>query len=217
VRYEPREYQKIAIRYLLDNPRCMLIADPGLGKTSVVLSALDLLKMGGSSFLPALVIAPKRVADVVWTGERDLWDEFRHLSIIKIMGAEPERLNALRQPTADIYVCNFELVVWLVNQFPAEKWPFKIVIADEASRLKSFRLNKGGKRAAALSKIARYTGRWWSLTGTPCPNGLIDLWGLAWFSDFGERLKRSFTAYKEAFFIENQYTRKLTLQHGAEA
>jgi hypothetical protein len=49
------------------------------------------------------------------------------------------------------------------------------------------------------------------------PNGPIDLWGSQWFVDFGEALKRSFTAYKEAYFIESQYSHKITLQHGAEA
>jgi SNF2 family DNA or RNA helicase len=195
----------------------MLIADPGLGKTAMVLMALSLLLLAGSTFFPALVIAPKRVAEVVWEGERDKFDDFKHLSIIKILGSAEERLAALRQPTADVYVINYENVVWLVAQFPAEKWPFKIVIADEASRLKSFRLNKGGKRAAALSKIARYTGRWWALTGTPCPLGLQDLWGQLWFVDWGERLGRTFGAFMARYFIENQYTRKLTLQHGAEA
>jgi SNF2 family DNA or RNA helicase len=215
--FVPRPYQTIGANYLVDHPRCMLVADPGLGKTGTVLLALELLKMVGSSFFPALVIAPKRVADVVWTGERDKWTTFKDISMIKVMGSPAERMAALRKPVADVYVLNYDLIPWLVDQFSPEKWPFKIVIADESSRLKGFRLNKGGVRASALSKIARFTGRWWNLTGTPVPNGLIDLWGQMWFVDFGERLKRSFTAYKEAYFLEHQYTHKISMQHGAEA
>jgi SNF2 family DNA or RNA helicase len=213
----PKRYQTMGASYLVDHQRCMLVADPGLGKTGTTLLALELLKMMGSEFFPALVLAPKRVADVVWDGERDKWDSFKNLSIIKVLGEREQRLASLRKSVADLYVCNYENVEWLTSQWPSARWPFKIVIADESSRLKSFRLNKGGKRAAALSNIARFTGRWWNLTGTPSPNGLQDLWGQMWFVDFGERLKRSYTAFSEAFLMENPYSHKISLQAGAAA
>ncbi len=193
----------------------MLVADPGLGKTGTSLLALDMLKLVGSSWFPALVLAPKRVADVVWSGEKDKWSSFQHLNVCQITGTLNERLEILRKPTADIYIINYELVPWLVTLWPQERWPFKIVIADECSRLKGFRLNKGTVRATALADIAQFTGRWWNLTGTPAPNGLQDLWGQMYFIDFGERLKRSYTAFAEAYLMENRYTRKIVLQSGA--
>lgn len=216
-KFEARPYQRDAVQYLLDHSRCMLVADPGLGKTGIVLMALDLLKLTGSQFFPALVLAPKRVADVVWTGEAQKWSTFQDLKVVQIAGTVDERRDILRQPAADVYVCNYELVPWLVDMWPQDKWPYKIVIADECSKLKGFRLNQGTKRAQALSKIALHTGRWWNLTGTPCPNGLNDLWGSAWFVDQGATLKRSYTAFLEAYFIEHPYTHKITPQHGAEA
>lgn len=215
MKYIPRPHQQIGTRALLDNLRFMLVADPGMGKTAMVLMALCILLLTGSHLFPALVIAPKRVAEVVWDGERDKWEDFKDLSVIKILGSREERLAALRAPRADIYIINYENIEWLVDQFTPETWPFGIVIADECSKLKSFRLNQGGKRAAALSKIAKFTGCWWNLTGTPCPNGLQDLWGSFWFVDFGERLKRSYTAFMEAYFLENPYSHKITPQHGA--
>jgi hypothetical protein len=215
--FVPRPYQRIGAEYLIDHHRCMLVADPGLGKTGTALLALDLLKLVGSNFFPALVLAPTRVADVVWTGERDKWSNFKDLSIIKVMGDKKERrLAALRQSIADIYVCNYENAEWLTSQWTQEKWPFKIVFADESQRLKSFRLNKGGVRAAALSNIAQFTGRWVNLTGTAIPNGLQDLWGQMWFVDFGQRLLPNYDAYFEKFFMQNQYTRKISMQYGAE-
>jgi SNF2 family DNA or RNA helicase len=182
-----------------------------LGKTSIVYSALDLLQIAGSNFFPALVLAPKRVADVVWTAERDKWDAFQGLDVVKVMGEEDVRRAVLRQKIADLYVMNYDLAPWLTSVFPYDKWPFKIVVADESSRLKGFRMKKGGVRATALSNIAKFTGRWWNLTGTPCPNGLQDLWGQMWFVDFGERLKRTYTDYLEAFFIEDRYTRHVSV------
>lgn len=214
--FVPGRHQRIGTQYLIDHPRCMLVADPGLGKTGMGLSALDLLKMVGSNFFPALVLAPKRVADVVWTGERDKWSSFKDLSIIKVLGEREQRLHSLKQSVADIYLCNYENAEWLTSQWSQKNWPFKIVLADESQRLKSFRLNKGGKRAAALSNIARFTGRWWNLTGTVIPNGLWDLWGQMYFVDFGERLKHNYDAFFEAYCMENRYTRKRSMQLGAE-
>jgi hypothetical protein len=201
--------------FLMSHARAMLVADPGLGKTGTSLLALDMLKLVGSNFFPALVLAPKRVADVVWSGEKDKWASFQHLNVVQITGTQTERLEILRRPTADIYILNYELVPWLVSLFPQERWPFKIVIADECSRLKGFRLSKGTVRSSALADIAQFTGRWWNLTGTPAPNGLQDLWGQLYFIDFGERLKRSYTAFSEAYLMENRYTRKIVLQNGA--
>jgi SNF2-related domain len=213
--FSPRDYQSEAALFLVGRPRSMLVADPGLGKTGTSLLALDMLKLIGSNFFPALVLAPKRVADVVWSGEKDKWSSFQHLNVVQITGTLEERLEILRRPTADIYVINYELVPWLVTLWPQERWPFRIVIADECSRLKGFRLNKGTVRASALADIAQFTGRWWNLTGTPVPNGLQDLWGQMYFVDFGARLKRSYTAFSEAYLMENRYTRKIVLQSGA--
>jgi len=203
----------------------MLVADPGLGKTGTSLLALDMLKLIGSSFFPALVLAPKRVADVVWSGEKDKWSSFQHLKVQQITPDDldnvhkgkfkPAKNGPLKVGWADIYICNYELVERLVMMFPGSRWPFKIVIADECSRLKGFRLNKGTVRASALADIAQFTGRWWNLTGTPAPNGLQDLWGQLYFIDFGERLKRSYTAFAEAYLMEDRYTRKVILQRGA--
>ena len=215
--YVPGRHQTLGSGYLVDHPRCLFVADPGLGKTTIALLATELLRLIAEPVFPALVLAPYRVADVVWTGERDKWDAFQDLSMIKVMGAEEARRSALRRAVADIYVCNYENVEWLTSMWPQEKWPFRTVIADESSKLKSFRITKGGKRAAALSNIAHWTQRWWNLTGTPSPNGLQDLWGQMWFVNFGATLKRNYTAYKEAFFMEDPYTHKIKPQLGAAA
>jgi hypothetical protein len=217
VKYIQRQHQYIGTKALLDNLRFMLVADPGMGKTAMVLMAVLLLLLVEPSAFPLLVVAPKRVAQVVWDGERDKWEDFKAIRIVKILGSREERLAALQTPGAELYVINYENIEWLLEQFTPETWPFRGIIADECSKLKGFRLYQGTKRAQALSKIAKYTKRWWGLTGTPCPNGLQDMWAQLWFVDFGERLKRNYTAFMEAYFIENPYSHKITTQHGAEA
>ena len=48
-------------------------------------------------------------------------------------------------------------------------------MADESTRLKSFRTRQGSKRAKALAKFTNFFKRFIALTGTPSPNGLNDL------------------------------------------
>lgn len=211
----PGKWQPIAANFLRDNQRGELVADMGMRKTSTVYMALDVLMIGGSNFFPALVIAPKGVADSVWTDEQAKWDRFAGLKVRRVLGKQTQRMAALKlTPLADVYVINVENVEWLVEVL-GDKWPFRIVIIDECDFLSGFRLNKGGSRAAALAKIAKFTGRWWNLTGTP---GTPEKWwGQMWFVDFGAALGRTYGQFKAQYFLENPYTHRLTLQDGAEA
>lgn len=212
----PRPYQSIATSFILDHPQCMLAVDMGMGKTASVLTALEILKLAGSAFFPALVLGPKQVARTVWTSERDRWERFQGLKIERIVGSKEQRLRALKRPKADIYTMNYENLPWLVALL-GNKWPFKIVVADESTRLKSYRLVKGGVRSHALGKVTKHTQRWINLTGTPAPNGLTDLWGQYWFLDFGKRLGRTYTSFLQRWFYQNEYTREISMLPGAEA
>jgi SNF2 family DNA or RNA helicase len=148
---------------------------------------------------PLLVLAPLRVAKTTWPDEIAKWGHLAHLRVSVICGSAKERQAALDTP-ADIYTMNYDNLVWL-REAMGDRWPFKTVVADEFTRLKSFRLRQGSKRAAALgsvahSKVKRFIG----LTGTPSPNGLQDLWGQCWFIDKGERLGRTFSAFSDRWF-----------------
>jgi hypothetical protein len=212
MKFKPRHCQQLMMGHMLNTSRCNIWGDPGIGKTSATLAALDILWLVGSNFHPALVIAPLRVARDVWAQEAQKWDELHHLKVVKILGAAKERKQALKQK-GDVYVINYENIQWLVDTLK-ERWFFKIIVADESTRLKNFRLRHGGKRAAALARIAKATGRWINLTGTPAANGLIDLWGQNWFVDRGQRLGRTFTAFKNRWFDEDIYAHSLTpLKH----
>lgn len=214
--FEPRPYQLLAQDFLLNTPRAMLAAPPGLGKTSTVYAVLDILKMCGSNFFPALVVAPKQVAKAVWTGEARKWDRFVDLTVQTVVGDREQRLAALRAaPIADVYTVNYENLDWLMATL-GERWPFKTVIADESTRLKNFRLDaRKGRRSTALSYIVRHTGRWINLSGTPMPNGYQDLWGQFWFVDQGVRLGRTYTNFLDQWFTKNEYTRAVKPRPGA--
>jgi SNF2 family DNA or RNA helicase len=191
-----RPYQEQMVSRMLDQPRTAIWAGMGLGKTSATLHALDalLLAYGGS----ALVLAPLRVAQSTWPDEVQKWPSLRHLRVVPIIGDAKTRRAAMHTP-GDIFTINYENLPWLVETW-GEDWPYTIVVADESTRLKSFRLRQGGKRAQALAKVSAKIQRHIQLTGTPSPNGLIDLWGQIWFVDQGQRLGRSFSAFTSRWF-----------------
>lgn len=210
----PKEYQDIALDFLLKTQRAALWMVPGMGKTLTVYLLLDILKLAGSKFFPALVIAPKQVCDTTWPDEQEKWSQFANMKVVRIGGSAEQRLRALHTK-ADIFVINFENVEWLVEVCGAN-WPFRIVIVDEATKLKGYRSKQGGKRAEALASVARQTGRFIELTGTPVPNGLKDLWGQIWFLDFGGRLGQSYKMFLQRWFIVEAYTRQVIPREGAK-
>jgi SNF2 family DNA or RNA helicase len=195
--FAPREYQRIMIDVMLDRPRCAIWAGMGLGKTVAALTALDIIELIEPG--PALVLAPLRVAAGTWPDEAAKWEHLRHVRVSAVVGSTERRRAALRAP-ATIYTTNYENIQWLVEHFGRD-WPFRKIVADEATRLKSFRLRRGGMRARALAKVAHaHADRFIALTGTPSPNGLQDVWGQTWFLDRGERLGRSFEAFTSRWF-----------------
>ena len=196
--FTPRPYQALLSEHIISHSRCAVWAGMGMGKTSGSLHALDILDLVEDP-APTLVIAPLRVARSVWPAECVKWEQFSRFKVSPILGGPQQRAD-MASSKADIYTVNYENIPWLVEFF-GKNWPFKRVISDESTKLKSFRLRQGGKRARALSKVAfSKVDRFIQLTGTPSPNGLQDLWGQMWFLDQGEALGRSFTSFTQRWF-----------------
>ena len=141
-----------------------------------------------------LVIAPKRVAEDTWTRESAKWDHLHDLRISPVLGGPVERRKAL-EAEADVYVIGRDNVQWLVEHL-GRYWPFDMVVIDELSSFK----NPQAKRFRALRKVMPRVDRVVGLTGTPSPNGLMDLWAEVYLLDQGERLERTIGAYRELYF-----------------
>ena len=144
-----------------------------------------------------LVIAPKRVAEDTWTREHKKWDHLQALRISKVMGSAAQRTAALAKD-ADVYVIGRDNVQWLINHYTELRkgWPFDMIVIDELSSFK----NPQAKRFRALKKALPCTKRVVGLTGTPSPNGLMDLWAQVYILDRGERLGRTIGSYREKYF-----------------
>ena len=196
--FKPHPYQQEAMAHLYKVRRSALWMPMGGGKTVTTLTALDNLSLLEDVF-PALVLAPLRVARSTWPEEVAKWPHLKHLRVSVITGTPKQRERALAKD-ADIYCTNFDNLVWLRKEL-GDAWPFKTVVADEFTRLKSFRLRQGGSRARALGQVAHtHVSRFIGLTGTPAPNGVKDLWGQIWFLDEGQRLGRTFSAFEQRWF-----------------
>ena len=212
--YTPHGYQKYSISRIVDTPKLGLFLDMGLGKTSIVLSAVKELKYNRFEVSKVLVIAPKKVAEGTWSKEKDKWDHTRCLRVSRVLGSEKKRVKALYE-TADIYIINRENVVWLVD-FYRNDWPFDMVVIDESSSFKSHK----AKRFKALSSVAPRIKRIVELTGTPSPNGLNDLWAQLYLLDEGERLGKRYSGFRERYFDagprHNGIVYKYSPKRGAE-
>lgn len=197
---ELHEYQRQFVDFALDTPRCNLFAGMGMGKTVSSLTLVNRLHLLGDISRPALVLAPLRVARGTWPNEAAEWSHLSGVSVSPIVGSVDERKAAMRRD-AQVYTLNYENIPWMLETLGKKPWPFDMVIADESTKLKSFKLGgKGGVRARALGKVAQRTKRWVNLSGTPTPKGLIDLWGQQWFIDFGKSLGMTLTSFKERWF-----------------
>lgn len=215
MKYIPHPYQEYAAQRIIDAPKVGLFLDMGLGKTVITLTALSEL-LSHLAVNKALIIAPLRVAESTWSTEAVKWKHTRHLRISKALGSKAERIRALSSP-ADLYIINRENVSWLVEHY-GKKWPFDMVVIDELSSFKSYK----AVRFKSLKSVLPYIKRLVGLTGTPAPNGLLDLWPQIYLLDKGERLERFITHYRNKYFVPDKVNRQTgvvyswALKQGAE-
>ena len=188
------DYQKYCVERILETDNLGLFLDMGLGKTLITLSAIKELIYNRFSVGKVLVIAPKKVAEATWQNEIKKWPELGLLRTSTVLGTEKQRVKALNTP-ADIYIINRDNVVWLVDLYQ-NAWPFDMVVCDEFSSFK----NHQAKRFKALASIKPHIKRLVGLTGTPSPNGLLDLWAQVYLLDGGKRLSPSFYSFRNSYF-----------------
>lgn len=195
MKFKPHDYQRYCITRGIQQPELMLFLDMGLGKTVVTLTIINDLKYNRFQIRKCLVIAPKKVAEDTWTREQSKWDHLHLLKVVPVLGSQAKRIKALNSP-GDVYVTNRENVQWLVDYYRND-WPFDMVVIDEMSSFKSHQ----AKRFKALKSIRSHINRIIGLTGTPAPNGLMDLWAQIYLLDSGQRLGRTITEYRNNYFI----------------
>lgn len=222
--WKPREDQKKGVEFLLTHACGGLFADPGVGKTSISLAAIKLLKVHGV-VKRVLIVAPLRVCRLVWPVEVEKWLDFHHLRVAVLHGADKEMM--LRSE-ADIYIINPDGLDWLldakkttlkngkrgvsVNVAQFARLGFDTLIVDELSKFK----HTNTVRFKALKQVLHTFRRRWGLTGTPAANGLLNLFGQCYVLDMGNALGQYITHYRLNYFKPDYSGFVWTLQQGAE-
>jgi SNF2 family DNA or RNA helicase len=196
-KYTPRPYQKRAIKELLAHPHHGLFLEPGLGKTSTVLAAYQILKR--QEFVErVLVVAPLRVCYEVWPRELAKWQQFGEITH-RVLHEKNRRLDSF---TEDLGLINPEGLEWLFEQVArGRKFPFDWLVVDESTRFKHTKTKRFKLLKLLLGRFTRRT----ILTGTPTPQGLLDLFGQVYVVDQGKALGRFITHYKNEFFYPSGY------------
>lgn len=162
-------YQKKTINFLLRHHSCGVFLDMGMGKTASVLYAFYwLMKKGKAKRM--LIIAPKYVGLYTWGAEIEKWDDLNHLTYNIAIGNENKRYDAFSKES-DIVIVNRDNVNWMMKNVSMKS--FDVLVLDELSSFK----NAGSIRTKSILKVmSRFKYRW-GLTGTPCPNTYLDLFG----------------------------------------
>lgn len=200
MRYQPHNYQYSALAWLIqrsifEQQGAAMFLDPGLGKTSITLAWLRLLKLLGLS-QKTLIVAPLRVVHSVWPGETAKWDQFNELRCVII--DKPSKLDQ----DADIYLINPESIGRVVDHIKLTRHcPFRTLVIDESSRFK----NWGAKCTKLLKSIVKLFRYRLILTGTPSPNSLEDLFSQVFIADLGKSLGTAITHYREKYFYRGGY------------
>lgn len=197
---KPHDYQKRGVEWLVGHGGAGLFADPGIGKTIIALRAFSALKKAGVA-KRALVIAPLRVAADVWPNEGQEWhaSEWKEIADLKITLLHGSKKEKLLGEKSDIFAINFEGLAWLFEnggykQF--RKLGIDTLIVDESSKVKNHR----SKRFKMLKPILSSFARRWILTGSPNPNGYLDLFGQIFVIDLGKALSPYITHYRMNYF-----------------
>ena len=187
-------YARRAVKFLLEHAAAGLLLDPGLGKTSITLAAFKILKREGLASR-MLVVAPRRVCHLVWPKEVAKWLDFNELKIVVLHGAKKEqRLDE----DADIYVINPEGLKWLLEtgKKRLSRLGIDTLCIDESSKFK----RSDTQRFKTLRPFLPKFRRRWILTGSPAPNGLLDLFGQVYILDLGNALGEFVTHYRANYF-----------------
>jgi SNF2 family DNA or RNA helicase len=236
-RTKMRKYQRRVSRRIQKMGCAMLQIDMGLGKTGTVLDAARHL-FDQFEIRQLLVVAPLLVAEETWPDEIEVWEHTRLLSYEVITG-DVARREARVRIKADIHIINRENLPWLID-FWGDKWPYDAAVIDEISGFKNPRkmtdptkaaqaeaeakmaaAAKRGKtirvaakrnrtRFGAFCKVRKYM-RWViGMTGTPAPNGLLDLWSQYYMLDQGYRLGSDFKSFTDRWFDSDYMGYKFT-------
>lgn len=187
-------YQIHAVKHVIREPFSALFLDMGLGKTIITLTAVNHL-IQTLDVSKVLIVGTKKIVESVWDAQAKEWEHVKHLRFSKISGTADKRRKAMKAD-ADIYLVSRDNLSWLIGEYGGKYMPYEMLVVDELSSFKSH----DSQRFKAIKHVLPCFSRRVGLTGTPAPNGLIDLWSQMFIIDRGERLHKHIGQYRREYF-----------------
>jgi SNF2 family DNA or RNA helicase len=211
--FAPKKYQLAAVKFGLSRLYAGFFLAPGLGKTLVILLIFKVLKRL-RIVDELMVMSKRRIIRNTWPKELRKWAKLGVLpDWTHVIVHGKDKGQALYEP-ADIRLINFDGVSWLIKQ---KKWFRRkarvMLCIDESSALRHTRT----KRFKRLKKILHHFTRRYIMTGSPAPKGLMGIFGQVYALDFGKRLGKYITHFRNQYFYPSGYMGyEWKLQPGAE-
>jgi len=189
---------------MLSDPESGLFLDPGLGKTSISLASIKILKYA-SRIKSVLMVAPLTVCYNTWPDEINKWSNFNCLSSTIL---HDQTKDSLWGPRKDIYLINPEGLEWLHKELlsglsQGKKSPFDVLWIDESTKFK----NHESARFDLLVDMMPLFKRRHIMTGTPAPKTLIDLWSQVYLLDEGKTFGKNFYKFRSKYFQANDWNK----------
>lgn len=161
------EYQKKGARFLANKKKGFLCFEQGLGKTATSI-------MAAQKYTPLLIVCPA-IAKINWQRELELWSVLPIKSQIVKTGKDPI------DKSCNAFIFSYEMFVKRFEEI--KSLPFKTGIFDEAHYCKGGMeakrpMPKMSQRTKCACEMIMKLDRAYALTGTPMPNGPVELWPL---------------------------------------
>ncbi len=180
-------HQKESVERCKKSPIIFDTSDPGTGKTLVeIMDFVPRRRKGGKC---ALVIATRSLLTSAWQADFN-----KFASDMTVFVATAANRAKAFAALADVYVTNHDAAVWLAQQPAAFFKRFDTLVIDESTAYK----HHTSARSKAIAKIVKHFKYRRLLTGTPNSNGVCDLWHQLYLLDDGQRLGKSFYAFRAA-------------------
>jgi len=210
--WDPEPYQIHGVEFLVGRGAAGLFWPPGLRKTSSTLKAIKTLRDTGQIRL-TLVVAPLRPCYLVWPKEIQKWREFNDLSYVVLHGDLRKRERLLEEKK-DIYIINPGGLPWLLaDKLRLRRMGIDALVIDESSSFK----HANTQRFKLLKPFLPQFKRRYILTGTPNPNGYLDIFGQIYILDLGGALSPYYSHYRNNYFYAvDKFGWKWNLMPGAD-
>lgn len=209
-------YQQRTATKLYESDMGQFVLPMGAGKTVSAYTAIRELIDDGH-IRCALVMAPKRVAQLVWPAEPPQWEHLADTKVCVVAGTPEQRRRLLLETDAEVYVIGIDNTKWLVEllrELPDDHKLFDLLCIDELSRFKGPRSKLVNKH---LIKIVGQFKLRWGLTGTPRPNDYIDQFRPLQLLSNNHLFKpRSFDTWRAKHFMSDYAGFKWTIRQESE-